>query len=78
MLYKLLRQYLEKIFFEEEMKIVFFLEKMLLIHDGTGSVISIGRYWIFLGGTRSVLGGSGRYLVPPSWWYLVSYRVVHI
>ena len=38
MLYKLLRQYLEKIFFEEEMKIVFFLEKMLLIHDGTGSV----------------------------------------
>ena len=38
MLYKVFRQYLEKIFFEEEMKIVFFLEKMLLILDGTGSV----------------------------------------
>ena len=49
MLYKLLRQYLDKNFFEEEMKNEFFVEKMLLVLDQYGVVLVL-----VLGDTGSV------------------------
>ena len=60
MLYKLLRQYLEENFCEEEMKIVFFVEKMLLIHRGEQWSFfgSDGIQWFFPARTIGINGFS--------------------